>query len=158
MKMKSLLLSVVLMSAVILVSCKKDDDGGTNPAGNGTMTLTYDGTNWSADLAVQAVNTNGVINATGSDANAHQAAVNLFGVTAPGTYNVGPNGTSGNSIRWTEGIDPKQTYTASFVLGTGTITVTELSATSIKGTFSGTVYNTDQTTKTITNGKFDVNF
>ncbi|MCF6170648.1 MAG: DUF6252 family protein [Bacteroidales bacterium] len=156
--MKSLLLSAVLISAVILISCKKDDDGGTNPASNGTVSLSYDGTNWTADLSVQAVNTNGVINVTGSDGNARQAAINLFSVTKPGTYKVGPNGSSGNSIRWTEGVDPKQTYTASFVLGSGTITITELSATNIKGTFSGTVYNTDQETKSITNGKFDAKF
>ena len=156
MKMKSILLSVVLIAGVLLVSCKKDDD--TIPAGsNGNMSLSYDGTSWSASMSVQAVNTNGVINITGSDASAHQAAVTLYEVTGPGTYKVGANANVGNSIRWTEGIDPKQTYNASFVLGSGTVTITELSATKIKGTFSGTVYNTDQTSKTITNGEFDAN-
>ena len=156
MKMKSILLSVVLIAGVLLVSCKKDDD--TTPVGsNGSMSLSYDGTSWSASMSVQAVNTNGVINITGSDASAHQAAVTLYEVTAPGTYKVGANANAGNSIRWTEGIDPKQTYNASFVLGSGTVTITELTATKIKGTFSGTVYNTDQTSKTITNGEFDAN-
>jgi len=155
--MKRILLSAVLISAIFLVSCKKESD--TTPAGsNGTISLSYNGSSWNASLGVQAVNSNGVINVTGSDANAHQAAVYLFGVTTTGTYVVGPNGNSGNSIRWTEGIDPKQTYTASFVLGKGTITVTELSATEIKGTFSGTVYNTDQSSKSITNGKFEAKF
>jgi len=157
MKIKSILLSVVLIASVVLVSCKKESD--TTPAGsNGSISLSYDGSSWNASLGVQAVNSSGVINVTGSDASAHQVAVNLFGVTAPGTYVVGPNGNTGTSIRWTEGIDPKQTYTASFVLGKGTITVTELSATNIKGTFSGTVYNTDQTSKVITNGEFDAKF
>ncbi|RLD44921.1 MAG: hypothetical protein DRI89_02615 [Bacteroidetes bacterium] len=157
MKIKSILLSVVLISGILLVSCKKEDDG-TPVGSNGSISLSYDGSSWNASMSVQAVNSGGVINVTGSDASAHQAAVNLFGVSAPGTYVVGANGNSGNSIRWTEGIDPKQTYTASFVLGKGTITVTELSATNIKGTFSGTVYNTDQTSKVITNGKFDAKF
>jgi len=157
MKMKSLLLIVVLISGISLVSCKKDSDPG--PVGsNGTINLKYDGTDWSASMSVQAVNTNGVINVTGSDANAHQAAVTLYSVTGPGTYQVGANGATGNSIRWTEGIDPKQTYNASFVLGSGTVTVTELSTTNIKGTFSGTVFNTEQASKSITNGSFEATF
>jgi len=158
MKVKSLLLSAVLMCAVILVSCKKDDDGGTPAGSSGTMSLTYDGTNWTAGLTVQAVNTNGVINITGSDNNARQASVTLNNVTAPGTYKVGPNGNPSNQLRWTEGISTNQTYTASFVIGTGTITITELSATKVKGTFGFTGFNTEQASKTITSGKFDVNF
>lgn len=157
MKMKSLLLIVVLISGITLVSCKKDSDPG--PVGsNGTLSLSYNGTSWSAGLSVQAVNTNGVLNVTGSDANAHQAAVTLYEVTGPGTYKVGPNANVGNAIRWTEGIDPKQTYMASFVLGSGTVTITELSATKVKGTFSGTALNTDQSSKTITDGSFEANF
>jgi len=157
MKMKSILLSVVLISGILLVSCKKEDDA-TPAGGNGSFSLSYDGTSWNAGLSVQAVNSGGVINVTGSDASAHQAAISLFGVSAPGTYKVGPNGTNGNAIRWTEGIDPTQTYTANSVVGSGTITITELSATGIKGTFSGTVYNTAQTKKAITNGKFEAKF
>lgn len=156
MKIKSFLLSVVLITGILLVSCKKENDPAI-PGSNGSLSLSYNGTSWNASLGVQAVNTNGVINVTGSDASAHQAAVTLYEVTGPGTYKVGANANVGNSIRWTEGIDPEQTYNASFVLGSGTITITELSATKIKGTFSGTVYNTAQTSKTITNGEFEAN-
>ena len=119
MKMKSILLSVVLITGILLISCKKENDA--TPAGSkGSMSVSYDGASWTASLSVQAVNTNGVINVTGSDSKAHSAAISLFGVTAPGTYIVGANGHASSSIRWTEGIDPKQTYTASFVLGKGT--------------------------------------
>ncbi len=156
--MKRIFFSALLISAVILVSCKKsDDDGGASPGGN-SMSLTYDGTSWSASLSVQAVSTNGVLNITGSDSQARQASVVLYNVTSPGTYVVGPSGNASNQLRWTEGVSTEQTYVANFILGEGTVTLTELTATGTKGTFSFTGYNTSSGKRTITNGKFDVTF
>ena len=150
---------MVLIAGVIsFVSCKKDDgDTGTPVGSNGSISLTVDGSSWNASLAVQAVNSNGVINVTGSDSNAKQAGITLYGVSSTGTYQVGPPNV-GNMLRWTEGLAQNQTYQASGVIGTGSITVTELSASKIKGTFSFTGYNTDQDTKQITNGEFEANF
>lgn len=156
------LVFVVMMSLafISLTSCKKDsdDDNDSNPVlGGGTMTLKVDGTSWSASLASQAINTNGVINVTGSDSDAHQIAITLLNVTETGTYEVGSM-VSQHGIRWTEGLESTDTYVANFTLGTGTITITELSATKIKGSFTGTVANTGQATKKITDGSFDVSF
>ena len=149
---------VLIAGIITLGSCNKDDGDSGTPAGtNGSISLKVDGGTWNASLSVQAVNTNGVINVTGSDSNAKQAAVTLYGVTATGTYQVGPPNV-GNILRWTEGLGQNDTYQASGVLGTGTITVTELSASKIKGTFSFTGYNTAQTSKQITEGSFEANF
>jgi hypothetical protein len=158
MKSRNLFLMVLIAGVISFVSCKKDDDDSGTPAGsNGSISLTVDGSTWSATLAVQAVNSNGVVNVTGSDSNAKQAGITLYGVSAPGTYQVGPPNV-GNMLRWTEGLAQTQTYQASGVIGTGTITVTELSDSKIKGTFSFTGYNTDQNTKQITDGQFEANF
>lgn len=118
--------------------------------------MKHSGASWNASLAVQAVNTNGVINVTGSDSGGKQAAITLFGVSKAGTYEI----TSGSqhSGRWTEGVDPSQTYVANGILGTGTIVISELSDTKIKGTFSLEALNTAQSAKSITDGAFDVNF
>jgi hypothetical protein len=156
MKTRNLMLILFLGTVVLFGSCKKDSDD--NPgAGNGTFSLTVDGATWSASLSVQAVNSNGIINVTGSDSQAKQAAVVLYGVTAPGTYQIGLASPS-NMLRWTEGINPADTYTANGAIGSGTITVTELTASKIKGTFSFTGFNTSQSSKTITNGQFEANF
>jgi len=156
MKAGKFLMLVVLISSIAFTSCKKDDDTGDPSTGNGSMTLKHAGTSWSASLAVQAVNTNGVINVTGSDSEARQAAITLFGVSSPGTYKIEMG--AQHSGRWTEGADPSQTYVSNGVIGTGTITITELSDTKIKGSFSFEAFNTAQTSKSITEGAFDVTF
>ncbi len=158
MKSRNLLLMVLVAGIITLGSCKKDDgDSGTPVGSNGSISLKVDGSTWNASLAVQAVNSNGVINVTGSDSNAKQAGVTLYGISAPGTYQVGPPN-AGNMLRWTEGLGQTDTYQANGVIGTGTVTVTELSDSKIKGTFSFTGYNTAQTSKQITEGTFEANF
>ena len=116
MKAVKFLMLVVLISSIAFSSCKKDDDTGDPSTGNGSMTLKHAGTSWNASLAVQAVNTNGVINVTGSDSNAKQASIVLYNVTKTGTYTVGGIGNS-NSLRWTEGLGQNDTYSANGIIG-----------------------------------------
>jgi len=157
-KVKIIFLALISLSILNLTSCKKDDPTDDNPTlSSGSMTLKVDGEPWSATLAAQAVNSNGIINVTGSDSDAHQIAVTLMNVTEPGTYSVGGMGNQ-NGIRWTKGLGGSDTYLANSIMGSGTITITELSSTKIKGSFNGTVANTDQLTKRITEGSFDVSF
>jgi hypothetical protein len=155
-KTKTLLILVAIFTIFALSSCKKSTDTGNPATGNGSLSLTYDGNSWNASLSVQAVNTNGIINVTGSDSNAKQASIILMNITAAGTYEI--TTASGNSIRWTEGINANQTYLANGILGSGTITVSEISATSIKGTFSCTGQNTNGDSTNITNGAFEATF
>lgn len=154
-----LFVALLSISIISLSSCNKDDDAATpdNPiTGGGSITLKVDGTSWNASLAVVGINTNGVINVTGSDSDAHQASIILYGVTEPGTYNV----TSGlqHQLRWTEGLGTNDSYIANGLIGSGSITVTELSSAKIKGTFQFTGANTAQTTKSITEGSFEATF
>lgn len=156
MKTRNLILGMLLIFGVTFSSCKKDSDSGTPSTGSGTMTLSYDGTSWNASLAVVGVNTNGLVNVTGSDSDAHQASVILYGATGPGTYEV----TMGlqNQLRWTEGLGQDDTYVANGILGSGTIKVTELTSSKVAGTFSFTGYNTSGGSKQITDGEFSATF
>ncbi|MEE4260074.1 MAG: DUF6252 family protein [Bacteroidales bacterium] len=157
MKSKNLLSMLLIAGIVLLMSCNKNDDD-TGPIGsNGSISLKVDGSTWNASLSVQAVNAGGVINVTGSDSNAKQAGITLYGITETGTYKVGPPN-QGNMLRWTEGLGQTQTFQANGVIGDGTITVTELTDNKIKGTFSFTGFSTEQTSKQITEGKFEANF
>ena len=157
MKQIKLFAAFILVAALSFSGCKKNDDNNNPSGSSGSLSLNVDGSNWSATLAVQAVNTNGVINVTGSDSNAKQASVILYGVSTTGTYQVGPANPS-NQLRWTQGLGTNDTYQANGVIGSGTVTVTELSATKIVGTFQFTGYNTTQSSKVITNGSFSANF
>jgi len=161
MKMKTLqnvILGFVLISAIVISGCNKDNDDNPTTPSNGSLTLKHGGSAWSASMSVQAVNTNGVLNITGSDSKANQAAVTIFQPNGAGTYTIGTLSNPGNSGRWTQGINQTDTYTASSVLGTGEITITELTATKAKGSFYFTAYNTEQNTVQVTEGKFDVKF
>ena len=44
------------------------------------------------------------------------------------------------------------------MIGTGEVTITELTDSKAKGTFKFTGYNTDQNTVQVTDGEFDVTF
>lgn len=160
MKTKTILfITMILIAGISLTSCNKTEDSGIPAGSNGTMNLKYTGTDWSATLSVQAINTNGVLSVTGSDSNAKQGALNITNINGTGTYKVGPNGTDpGNMLRWTEGLDPAQSYIANSIIGTGTITIDKLTATEVSGTFSFTGYNTAQSSKAITEGSFSAKF
>lgn len=153
MKAVKFLTLIVLISSIGFVSCKKDEDPASPGTSNGSISLKYAGTAWNASLAVQAISTGGVINVTGSDSEARQAAVMLYGISSTGTYEITTG--SAHQLRWTEGINPEQTYVASGILGSGTIVVTELTDAKIKGTFSFTGANTAGATKTISDGSFE---
>ena len=134
MKMKTLtklILFVTLVSVVTLTGCKKNEE---------------------------AVNDNGVLNVTGSDSNANQSSIILSPVNGVGTYKIGPSGGTGHQGRWTQGLNQTDSYVASFVIGTGEVTITELTDSKAKGTFKFTGYNTDQNTVQVTDGEFDVTF
>jgi len=156
--MRLLTMTFVALLFLGLAGCTKTEE--TTPENpllsGGSITLKADGVSWNASLAVQAVNTNGVINITGSDSNAKQASILLYGVSQTGSYSM----TAGmaHQLRWTAGLEQSDTYMANGLVGNGTITVTELTSTKIKGTFSFTGVNTSGTSKNITDGSFTANF
>jgi hypothetical protein len=157
--MRNLTFMIALITAVIFSSCNKNkDENPTIPGSSGSLTLKHNGTSWSASLSVQAVNTNGVVNITGSDSNANQAAINVYQATDPGTYQIGPGANPGNLGRWTQGLAQTDSYMSNNVIGSGQVTFTELSATSAKGTFQFDGYNIDQQKIVVTEGNFSVTF
>jgi hypothetical protein len=153
-----LMIVMIVISGLVISSCKKTEDSGSPVGSNGSISLKVDGNTWNASLSVQAVNSGGVINVTGSDSNAKQAGITLIGANGTGTYKVGPNGIQGNMLRWTEGLASEQTYQATFIIGSGTIVVDKLNDSEISGSFEFEGYNTAQTSKTITEGTFNARF
>jgi len=157
--MKKLLRApLVLLSLLFLATACKDDpadpdNGGNLP--NGSMSARIDGSNWRASAAITASYRQGIFAAAGTD------GTNTIGfavaTTATGTFNIGATANvnallsvSGSTIGWQ----------AVGTTGSGTLTISSLTATSASGTFSFVLapVGGSASNKTITNGTFNVTF
>lgn len=153
--MKRLAFLALVLATVTVTSC--GDDGGNPPVGAGTMSASIDGTAFTGSLSVTAVRTTNTITISAVGSSTRQISLNLLGVTSTGAVAVGAG--SQNFAQYSQGT---QTWVSSLVGGTGTVTLTTLSATHATGTFSFTGIASTATgasgNKSVTNGTFDVNF
>ena len=146
-----------LALAVLLVAAC--GDSGTNSGNESTMTATVAGSAWSGTLAVQGTHNGNVLAISGTNGT-YQLSLTIPGVAATGTFNFGP-GTLGIAqlVQVTTGTPA---WTTSLVGGTGSITVTTLTATRAAGSFSFTGAASPGTsatgTRAVTSGSFDVTF
>ncbi len=156
MKTVKFLAVILLIASFAFTSCKKSEDDEVDPpsTGSSTMSLKYGGTTWNATLDVQGIKSGNTIVLTGTDSNSKQAQVQLSNISSTGTYNV--TSASGHTLRWTESTSPTDTFLANGMLGSGSITVTEISDTKIVGTFQFNGFSAGGTTRTITDGKFNI--
>ena len=154
----SLVRPAALALAVLLVAgC--GGDSSTNSGNESTMTATIAGTAWSGSLAVQGTLAGNVLAISGTNGT-YQLQLTIPGVTTTGTFNFGP-GSAGIAqlVQVTTGTPA---WTSSLVGGTGSITVTTLTANRAAGTFTFTGAASPGTaatgTRAVTNGAFDVKF
>lgn len=153
-------LMIVLPAAI---ACGGENNGPSG-GGNSTMSASIAGTNWTGSLTVQGSYNSNVLAIAGnggSGANNYQINITVTNVTAAGTFNFGA-GAFGNQILLTQVGNPVSTWGVTGLGGTGTLTVTSISATGAQGTFSFTGAATPGTaatgTKAVTNGQFNVKF
>jgi len=168
--MKKVLASLVCISFFFL-SCKKS---ASSVSSNGSLSATINGVNQSFNNILLAKNTamsgqyslyfSGT-NGTSATADELSITVDAYQAITPGTYTLG-----GSSLGTTlPDIGYDQAYAQGGVANlytsditgtyTTTVTITAISSTSVQGTFSGTVVSSSgNTTKTITNGKFNITF
>lgn len=142
-------------AAVLAASCGGGSGTPTGP-GNGSMTAQVDGTAWRASQGVAATRAAGFVGVGGSASDASTISF-AFPDTGPGSFTVAsPNGTNATYVKSGQG------WTAAFGGGgSGTITVTTLTASRVAGTFSFTapgVVGGASGNKTVTNGSFDISF
>lgn len=153
MKTFSTLLLITFL-AINFSSCKKSSNNNNTPA-NGSMTAKVDGVSWNADLAVQATLNSGVL-AIGGTGSQGQINLTIGNYTGPATYTVSISNPSMSMI-YTLTSSPFTSYSATAVLGTGTVTVSSLSGGFVEGTFRFSGKNNSSATiltKEITEGTF----
>jgi hypothetical protein len=158
--------AIVLALTTILSSCSSSDDGGGGgTAAAGTIKAKAGSTNFiSMTAATFAMQQGGMLIIQGSDASGKAIQLMLTGVTAAGTYEI--SDTAGISVigSYTEvnlNTMSSVTWAAPFENSgeVGSITITEITDTTVKGNFTFTGKNQNGSdTKNVTNGAFNVNF
>ena len=122
---------------------------------NGSMTARIDGTNFTA-TAIAATYTNGILGLGGTDSQGRTIGIGGQ-VPGPGTFTVGVTSPANFSVTIAGA-----GWQAAISLGSGSFTVTSISAAGAKGTFqftAGPVPGTAATgNKVVTAGGFDVQF
>lgn len=176
--MKTLHKLMYLFAAILLItatSCKTDDDGGNGgDAASGTLIATVDGDSYESEptgTSATRVNAGGtttiVLNANSTAAGSNRVfAITMNGIDAEGTYDIGgganisinalyieANATNANDAE-------TQTWQAPFDdTVAGEMNIAEITDSKIRGTFSFTGQNAeDQSTRTVTDGSFNINF
>ncbi len=146
------------LASLLVVGC--GDDGGTGPDGNdNTMAASIAGTAWSGTLAVQASRAGNVFSLSGTNGT-FQIQITIPNVTAAGTFNIGVGNLGiAQVIQVTAGTPA---WTSALVGGTGTVTISSLTAEGASGTFAFTGIASPGTsatgTRAVTNGMFTVTF
>lgn len=142
-----------------LTSCNSDDDNPVYPTGAGDyfVTAKINDANYanSAYFAPTAALSNGVLQIQSSNDSGNSIQIRIANYTGAGTYNVGGDVTAGY-VNYTT-LTPFKAYTS--VRGTGTVQITEASATQLEGNFSAfAAINEEGGTEalTISEGNFKV--
>lgn len=149
--LKNLLLFVCLAA---FISCSDATDEDLGLTGEGTFTAKVDGTVFtSLKATVGASVTNGIAAIQGSKSDGEYIRINIMNYTGVGTYTSGDAMSNLNMMQYGT-ISPIASWVSTFTEGSGTIKITEDTATTVKGTFSFTAVNDDKGSKTITEGKF----
>jgi hypothetical protein len=170
--MKQFGLVLTLALAVIFSSCSGDDDnGGGGSAAAGTIKARVGGANFTslnmASFAMkQAIGSTYMITLQGSDASGKAIQLILNGVDGQtGTFQIGTETTISAVASYTElnmsNPMDSQTWAAPYEDSgvVGSITISEITDTNIKGTFNFRGKNQEGSdTKEVTNGAFNLNF
>ena len=147
-----------------------DDDDDGNPTGpgaggatNGTFTVVVNGTTWSATGTITvARQQNNFISVAGygfAGSTGYAVAVGITNATGPGAHNLTDFGGGGDGSSVVVG-GTQTGWVTALQGGSGTVTITTITANRIVGTFSGTAVVSSGTggNLVLTSGHFDVTF
>jgi hypothetical protein len=146
----------------LAVACGGDDEGPTGPEGNGTVTAAVSGINFSGELSTAAVKVGNTLTfaaATTVSGTTRLFNITLTDATATGDYTFAFGST--NIALYTEQTGSAiATWTTAVQNGTGTLTLTTLTATRAVGTFAFNMQAAPGTgatgNKLVTFGTFDI--
>jgi hypothetical protein len=154
------LFAIILVAASAACSSGgTDDDNNNNNGGGGSLSATIDGTPFTAlgTSSVAQISDAGDFAIVSANASGTGISLLLYNIGAPGTYPLGVSGlVFGGIATVTSGSSGWSTPLSGLA---GSVTVTAVSATHIKGTFSFTatpLFGGAGASKTVTGGSFDL--
>lgn len=165
--MKTVFFSILVLSILAISSCSKNDDNEDNPAGGSEyLTAKVNGANYTGgsehgDFITASVNS-GTLSFQGTNNSGSGINFSIINYSGEGTYATGNELNNMNLIQYIE-VSPMGTWISNGVLvplglEPGEIKVTKQTEDYVEGTFKFVGYNSqDETTKTITEGKFKAN-
>ena len=153
--------------ALASAACSSNEGGAVDAAGmdaagmsaGGSIACTIDGVSWTSDATtIVAFMNSSLLGVAGSEHPlpnpGRSVNLSVTNVTGPGTYSVA------NGLQAIVAIGSNEEWVAGPAMGSGTITITTVTASHAKGTFSfvaDALTNTSAIgTKTVTAGAFDV--
>ncbi len=144
---------ILLLLTATLTSCSSDDDSSGSEQGDYYLTAKVDGVNYSRDFVTVSASADDtdiyIISAVGEESS---IGLTLESPISTGTFTPAVGGLT---VLFYQEINPYALWGATEDGGSGTITITESTATYLKGTFSFTGVNpADDSTKVIAEGKF----
>ncbi|HKT79912.1 MAG TPA: DUF6252 family protein [Vicinamibacterales bacterium] len=160
-----------LVAAILIasISCGGGDDGGpADPSGGsgsgsgskGTVTALIEGVSYSGAVNSAKI-TNGTLNIASNSSDLTRAIAFALKNAAVGTYST-PNSEVSFTVQVTNGATVTGAWGAGGQLGSGTLTISSISSSSVSGTFNfvGIVPagSPGTGTKTVTNGSFSATF
>ena len=152
--MRSIVRRLVPLAAVVALGCSDS----TEPPllANGSMSAQLDGASWVASTAIAAAWSNNILTIAGTDGQQRTIGMGAQ-VSAPGTFTIAATSPANGAVNLGGPV-----WMAVGNLGSGSITVTSISATGATGTFQFTatpVAGSGATgNKVVTQGVFDVTF
>ncbi len=153
--MKNLKNLLLFMCLSFIVSCSDATDEDLGSTAEGTFTAKVDGDSFtSLKATVSAIVTNGVAVIGGSNANGDYIRITISDYNGVGTYKTGDAISSTNSILYGS-LSPFANWSSAFDIGSGTIEITEDTATQVSGTFTFLGYNGPNDRKEVTEGTFN---
>lgn len=165
-----ILKTLATIATIAALGCGGDDDENGNPTGppgggatNGSLAAQINGTAWSATGTItvsrQQPNYIGLAGSGSAGNTIYGFAVGMSNATGPGTHNLNVfTGGDGSSLVIANATGAG--WTTALQGGSGTLTITSLTANRIVGSFSGTLIPAGHSAANlvITNGAFDVTF
>jgi hypothetical protein len=147
----------VMMLATIITSCSKSSNNNGGLA-NGYLKARVDGTLKNADLAVTATYTSGVLAMSGrwTSGGGIDLIIPSYTSGATGTFNISSG--NFNTAQVYLSATPTDVFSANAVTGSGSITISSMSSSKVKGSFQFTGRNSAAATKSVTEGEFEINF
>ena len=149
----TMLTTCALLLLLLTPSCKKGNDKD-----NSFFRFKVDGAAFEAeDLLAYAVDFTDdyTLYGVNSQNSSETCYINILATTKPGTYTLGAGDYTAYYID-----AANKTFSTNWGASDGTVTIEEIDASHVKGTFQFTAYDSDTETvkKTITGGEFNVTF